>query len=95
MKTNLWIVIVVVATFVGFLVGYSASSHGGASPTGHGPAVKADAAAHQATPAPAAAAGYGSSAPAAAPAAAPTPAGYGSPPPASPAPEKKKSPAGY
>ena len=29
MKANLWVVIVVVATWLGFLVGYAVSSHSG------------------------------------------------------------------
>jgi len=71
MKSGLWVVIVVVTGMVGFLVGYSVSSHTGARRIGEPQAsVPAKPAGHAAAPAsgygggaqqPAAAAGYGGS----------------------------------
>ncbi len=56
MKTSLWSVIVLVAAIVGFLVGYTVSSYGGARRTGE---AQAGHGAEAAKPPPAPGGGYG------------------------------------
>ncbi|GAB4419414.1 MAG: hypothetical protein OHK0032_15300 [Thermodesulfovibrionales bacterium] len=74
MKNSLWVIIVIVAAFLGFLIGYSVSSYTGYKSVGMG--AGAPAAGGYGAPT---AGGYGS------PAGAPAAGGYGAPAPAAPA----------